>query len=105
MLQNGATVSDVALLIDRGADITLLPRHLVVEQLGAQPQSDQQYELMGFDGSRSFAPMVVLDMIFSKRVFRGPYLLIEEEQGVLGRDILNHIKLHLNGPNEQWEVQ
>ena len=102
--ENRASVSEVPLLIDSGADITLIPRR-VADQLGISPQPDQQYELMGFDGSRSFAPVVILDMIFSKRVFRGPYLLIEEDRGVLGRDVLNHIALLLDGPGEQWEVQ
>lgn len=63
---------------------------------------DQRYELMGFDGSKSFAPVVTLDMIFPKRVFRGRYLLIEEACGILGRDILNHVALLLDGPQRQW---
>ena len=53
--QHRTTVSDVLLLVDTGADITLLPR-TVVEQLGVSLLPDQQYELMGFDGSTSFAP-------------------------------------------------
>ena len=82
-----ATVSDVLLLLDTGADITLLPR-MMIERLGVPLVADQRYELMGFDGSKSFAPVVVLDMLFLKRAFRGRYLLIEEEHGILGRDIL-----------------
>jgi hypothetical protein len=104
MLRNphgGATVSDVLLLLDTGADITLLPRP-AVEQLGVSPLAGQRYELMGFDGSKSFAPVVVLDLIFLKRVFRGRYLLIEEDRGIMGRDILNHVILLLHGPQQQW---
>jgi len=97
----GATVSDVLLLLDTGADVTLLP-HMMVEQLGVPLVADQRYELMGFDGSKSFAPAVVLDMLFLKRAFRGQYLLIEEEHGILGRDILNHVSLLLDGPRQQW---
>ena len=98
---NGATVPDVPLLLDTGADITLLPR-TAVERLGVPPLADQQYELMGFDGSTSFAPVVMLDMLFLRRVFRGRYLLIEAEHGILGRDILNHIAVLLDGPRQQW---
>ena len=47
---SGATVSDVLLLLDTGADITLLPR-TAFEQLGVPLLAGQQYELMGFDGS------------------------------------------------------
>jgi hypothetical protein len=43
-----------------------------------------------------------LDMIFLARAFRGRYLLIEEDRGILGRDILNHVTLLLDGPRQQW---
>lgn len=98
---NGATVSDVLLLLDTGADVTLLPR-MAVERLGVPLLANQRYELMGFDGSRSFAPVVMLDTIFLQLAFRGRYLLIEEERGILGRDILNHVMVLLDGPRQQW---
>ena len=98
---SGATVSDVLLLVDTGADLTLLPR-TVVEQLGVPLLAGQQYELMGFDGSKSFAPVVILDLLFLKRAFRGRYLLIEVEGGIMGRDILNHVILLFDGPRQQW---
>jgi predicted aspartyl protease len=98
---SGATVSDVLLLLDTGADVTLLPR-TTVERLGVPLLADQRYELMGFDGSKSFAPVVMLDMIFLKRAFRGRYLLIEEEHGILGRDIFNPVTVLLDGPRQQW---
>lgn len=97
----GATVADIRMLIDTGADITLLPRK-AVEQLGVSPLADQQYELLGFDGNKSIAPVVVLDMVFLQRTFRGRYLLIDEDCGILGRDILNHLTLLLDGLRQQW---
>jgi predicted aspartyl protease len=102
--QSGTTVSDVSLLLDTGADITLLPR-TAVERLGVPLLPDQRYELMSFDGSKSFAPVVMLDLIFLRRAFRGRYLLIEAERGILGRDILNHVTLLLDGPRQQWSEQ
>jgi hypothetical protein len=57
---SGVTVSDVQLLLDTGADVTLLPRTAV-----------ERYELMGFNGNKSFAPVVMLDMFFLRRAFRG----------------------------------
>jgi predicted aspartyl protease len=98
---SGATVPDVLLLVDTGADITLLPR-TAVEPLGVPLLAGQQYELMGFDGSKSFAPVVMLDVLFLQRAFRGRYLLIEAERGIMGRDILNHLSLLLDGPRQQW---
>ena len=100
-LNDNATVTDVPLLLDTGADVTLLPV-LTVERLGAQQLPDQRYELMGFDGNISTAPVVILDVIFLRRAFRGRYLLIEEERGVMGRDILNHLSLLFDGPRQQW---
>jgi hypothetical protein len=102
--QSGATISDVLLLVDSGVDVTLLPRK-AVEGIGVPLTAGQGYELMGFDGSKSLAPAVTLDMIFLKRIFRGQYLLIEEERGILGRDILNNIALLLDGPGQRWEEQ
>jgi hypothetical protein len=36
-------------------------------------------------------------------VFSGRFLLIDQEVGVLGRDILNHVCIILDGPNLRWE--
>ena len=72
------------------------------ERLGVPTELDAQYELMGFDGSKSFAPAVRLEMILLKRTFRGRFLLVDQEQGILGRDILNHLRLVLAGPTQQW---
>ena len=101
---SGAPVSDVPLLLDTGADVTLLP-HRAVERLGVPLLPDQCYELMSFDGSRSFAPVVMLALLFLRRAFRGRYLLIEAERGIVGRDILNHVALLLDGPRQQWSEQ
>jgi hypothetical protein len=98
---SGARIPDVLLLMDTGSDVTLLPR-IAVERLGVPLLANQSYELMGFDGSKSFAPVVMLDMLFLARAFRGRYLLIEEDRGILGRDILNHVTLLLDGPRQQW---
>jgi hypothetical protein len=52
------------------ADVTLLPR-TAVERLGVPLLADERYELMGFNGNKSFAPVVMLDMFFLRRAFRG----------------------------------
>jgi len=100
----GTAVSDVLLLLDTGADVTLLP-HASVQALGISPLADLRYELMGFDGSKSFASVVLIDMVFLDRVFRGRYLVTEDECGILGRDILNHVTLLFDGPRQQWSAQ
>ena len=57
---------------------------------------------MGFNGSTSSAPVVMLDLLFLKRAFRGRYLVIEEGHGVMGRDILNYLALLLDGAFVDW---
>ena len=98
---NGATVADVLLLLDTGADATLLPRSAIA-RLGISPDPALAYELIGFDGSRSSTQAVDLDMIFLQKAFRGRYLLIDEDRGILGRDVLASVTLLLNGPGQEW---
>jgi len=43
----GVSLSNVPLLIDTGADVTLLPA-IYVEQLGVKPVDDVAYEIQGF---------------------------------------------------------
>jgi predicted aspartyl protease len=100
-MQTGAQITDVILLLDTGADITLLPRR-AVEQLGIQPLIGQDYQLQGFDGSITSAQAVELDMIFLKKAYRGEYVLIDDNHGVLGRDVLANIVLILDGPEQEW---
>ncbi len=99
----GGNVNDVVLLIDTGADVTLLPR-AAIERLGIAIDSSQQMELMGFDGNRSFAPMITLDVLFAGKLFRGNYLITATERGILGRDVLNHVALVIDGPQLQWSL-
>jgi hypothetical protein len=94
-------VPGILLLIDTGADVTLLPRR-AVERLGVRPQPGERFELIGFDGTRTSADAVELDMIFLNKAFRGRYLLTSEDRGILGRDVLAAVVLLLNGPQQEW---
>lgn len=94
-------LSDVKLLIDTGADVTLLPL-AAVNRLGLKPEAANRYELVGFDGQRSFADSAVLDMMFLSNTFRGRYLLTNDETGILGRDVLLNLIIVLDGPASEW---
>lgn len=100
--KTGDSVADVRMLIDTGADVTLLPRPPIVSLLDAA-EKREQYELEGFDGSRSLADAVRLELHFLGRVFRGQFLLMDQDHGVLGRNELNAIPLLLDGPKLQWD--
>ncbi len=95
--------SDIPMLIDCGADITLLPQ-TAVQSLGLAPMPERQYELAGFDGKMSLACAVELALVFEGKIFRGQFLLIEQEFGVLGRNVLNAVRLTLDGPQQAWEL-
>jgi hypothetical protein len=102
--ENNDMLSNVPMLLDSGADVTLLPVK-PINQLGVKPEADQIYELEGFDGSKSSVTAVRLEMLFLRRKFRGRFLIINQEWGVMGRDVLNHVPLILDGPSLNWHEQ
>jgi hypothetical protein len=59
-INGSALVGDVFLLIDTGADVTLLPRAAVI-RMGFSPVEGSSYELIGFDGTRSTTAAVDLN--------------------------------------------
>jgi hypothetical protein len=102
--ENGAILSDVMMLLDSGADVTLIPQ-ACVESLGAVLIPKKNYELAGFDGNISLAPVVRLELKFLQRTFRGQFLLVDQKWGVMGRNILNAISLLMDGPHLIWKEQ
>jgi hypothetical protein len=96
-------IANVPLLVDTGADVTLLPRESV-QQVGIEALPNEKYELAGFDGQPSSAPIVFLDVVFENRAYRGKYVVIDDEIGILGRDVLNFAVLRLDGPRQEWTL-
>lgn len=77
---NAEAVPDVPMLVDSGADVTLIPTTFAV-QIGLHADAEESYELMAFDGSISTAPVVQLEMSFLRKTFRGRFQLIDQEWG------------------------
>ena len=100
----GKTVSDVPMLIDSGADVTLIPQQSVTMR-GATIEPDVGYEVTSFDGRKSTAQAVNLDLIFLRRAFRGRFLVSNQAWGVVGREVLNYIAVLLDGPRLLWDEQ
>ena len=92
------------MLIDSGADVTLIPASSV-QRLGLEAHNQEDYELVGFDGNKSVAKSVQCELIFLRRAFRGVYLVVDDTTGILGRDVLNHVSLVLDGPNLDWREE
>lgn len=100
----GTVWSDVPMLLDSGADVTLIPE-AVLRRLALEIVPGKQYELSGFDGSVSQTSVARLEMVFCHKTFRGQFLLVDQGWGILGRNILNAITLLLDGPLLTWDEQ
>ena len=99
---SGNTVHDVPMLIDSGSDISLIPR-TSIDELELEIDPNAGYELQGFDGHSSLAQAVTLDVIFAKKIIRGKYVVVNSGMGILGRDVLNHLAILLDGPRLSWQ--
>jgi predicted aspartyl protease len=100
--QSDQTISQVPMLLDTGADVTLLPR-MPLEELLKSVVSTGQYDLESFDGTKSSATAVKLEIGFLGKKFRGQYLLVEGSVGVIGRNVLNLLRLIFDGPAMSWQ--
>jgi len=96
-------VADVPMLLDTGADVSMVPRS-AAEKLALR-DSDEIFRLVGFDGSSSEAPAVDLELVFGGRSFHGKFLLIDQEWGILGRNVLNRVPILFDGPRLIWAAK
>lgn len=101
--ENGLEERDVPMLLDTGSDVTLVPQ-IHAAKLKIDLTSSRQYELAGFDNKKSFSHTVKLHLIFEEKTFRGEYFLIDQDYGVIGRNILNFLNLQFDGKNLVWKI-
>ena len=104
-LRNPATgeiLPNVPLLIDTGSDTTLLPSE-AVRKLGIDPEEDAKFEVQVFDGDAKFLKAVKLELHILDKKFRGEYLLIDRPIGILGRNVLNNLRILFDGPRREWD--
>ncbi len=100
-LHTGKAVNDVPILIDTGADLTLIPRTFV-DELKWDTEAEAGYELEGFDGRKTVARSVQLGLTFLGQTFRGRFVVLDSQSGILGRNVLNHFAILLDGPQLIW---
>lgn len=97
--ETGAEIADVQMLIDTGADATLIPQDAVT-RLGCRPTT--MHTLSGFDGATGSYDEVIIEMLFLGKSFTGQFLTIDQPRGIIGRNILNYLVLTFDGPRLTW---
>lgn len=97
--QLGIVIQDVPMLLDTGADVSLLPRSVAAPFVAPDAK---HYELESFDGTKTSARAVIAELHFLGKTFRGQFLLIDGWHGILGRNILNNLSLVFDGPSQNW---
>ena len=95
------SIAEASMLIDSGADVTLLPR-TCADQLGLHVVPQEAVLLRGFDGTDTTASVVDAELLFLGRAFRGRFPIVDDQCGVLGRNVINHLSLVLDGPQLTW---
>jgi hypothetical protein len=100
----GLEAPNVAMLLDSGADATMVPEQ-IAESLGVDTSLGAQFEIIGVEGTSKLVRAVFLELLFLGRRFRGEFLLTPSGYGILGRNILNRIPLLLDGPMLIWEAR
>ncbi len=63
----------------------------------------ERYDLVAFDGTVNESEAVRAVIVFLNKTFRGRFLQVESEVGIIGRNVLNRVRLLLDGPALHWE--
>ena len=59
----------------------------------------ERYRLVAFDGTTHESEAVRAVLVFLNKTLRGRFLQVESEVGVIGRNVLNRVRLLLDGPD------
>lgn len=97
------SITDVPMLLDTGADMSIVPR-LVGEAVGVVPAVAEEIRLVAFDGTAQSTEWADVQILFLDKTFRGRFTAANITQSIIGRDILNLLSLHLDGPRLVWDV-
>jgi hypothetical protein len=101
----------VKMMIDTGADISIIPKGAVNElekRLGTRLPYEVQ-PVVDFNGKESSHKRYNLTLLIQNSGFKDELLLdfieIDDKDGILGRDIINNYSIHLDGCNLAWTLK
>jgi predicted aspartyl protease len=101
---DGATAVESPAQIDTAADLTVIPSRLVEEL-----QLDQlsEFPIVGVDGHMSVLPTFLVQLQIRELPPRVVEVLASslEPYVLLGRDVLNHFRITLDGPNLVMDIE
>ncbi len=98
----GGSVTDVPLLIDSGADVSVVPLSAANAVGAAIVRSATPIQVLS--GQIILADNAELALEFLRFRFRGTFLVAESPYGVIGRNVLNGFRLTLDGPRLEWSI-
>ena len=101
--KNDFEKSRIPVLLDTGSDITLVPK-FAIENLDLDFSESKEINLESFDGKRSVSRAIDLFLTFEKHKFRALFPTIEQDYGIIGRNILNRFKIIFDGQKLNWEI-
>jgi hypothetical protein len=89
--------------LDPGSDISVLPES-AADAIGLQ--RDGELEVEGYDGLMACVPLCVVTLEIAGEVLPPMSVVVMPRSlAILGRDVLNHFTLTLNGKDLTFELQ
>jgi predicted aspartyl protease len=94
--------SDVALLIDTGADVSVVPRAAATSVGAHITRATAAVRFLA--GPEVTLEQVDVALELERYRFRGTFLVVDADHGIVGRNILNALALLLDGPRLEWSI-
>ncbi len=101
-IETSERIRNIPMLLDTGADVSLLPSS-ALKKLKVSPVPNENFRLEGYNSNEKTVEVFQLQVIFLGKRFTGKYCAIDDEIGILGRDILNRVSLLFDGRNLTWQ--
>jgi hypothetical protein len=76
-----------------------------VTKLGIKTEENKAFEVQGYNGETTNLKSARLDLLFLNKTFKGEYLLTNRSTGILGRNILNKLRILFDGIRGEWKEE